>query len=245
MVDNNTTYNTTDLENDDVIEGVDGHPTGDAEKGATLGGIGGAVVGAMAGAMAGPIGAVAGAIIGGISGGVASGAAVGAIDRHDNDGNVVGVGNGVPGVQTGGHDVDGSPDTRGIWEKTADTVTGDRYDDKTGKPVASDTVRSDAYAVGNATTYGGSTVANDIRGDVNSVRSDVDNATYGTRAAANSGIGTGFSREGEVGEGMPSFKTGGVANDGTPDTRGVGEKLADGLTGDNVDDKTGRVVDHA
>ena len=44
-------------------------------------------------------------------------------------------GNTVPGIQTGGHDYDGTPDTRGISEKVADTVTGDRYDDKTGKPV--------------------------------------------------------------------------------------------------------------
>ena len=43
-------------------------------------------------------------------------------------------GNRVPGVQTGGRDADGSPDTRGITEKVADTVTGDRTDDKTGKP---------------------------------------------------------------------------------------------------------------
>jgi len=55
-------------------------------------------------------------------------------------------GNGVPGVQTGGHDIDGTPDTRGISEKVADTLTGDRIDDKTGKPVASDTVRSDVNA---------------------------------------------------------------------------------------------------
>ena len=45
-------------------------------------------------------------------------------------------GNGVPGVQTGGTAVDGTPDTRGIWEKAEDTVTGDKYDDKTGKRVA-------------------------------------------------------------------------------------------------------------
>jgi hypothetical protein len=31
--------------------------------------------------------------------------------------------------------VDGTPDTRGIAEKSADAVTGDRIDDKTGKPV--------------------------------------------------------------------------------------------------------------
>ena len=41
----------------------------------------------------------------------------------------------IPGIQTGGHAVDGTPDTRGILEKTSDFVTGDRIDDKTGKPV--------------------------------------------------------------------------------------------------------------
>lgn len=41
----------------------------------------------------------------------------------------------IPGIQTGGRTLDGSPDTRGITEKVADTVTGDRIDDKTGRPV--------------------------------------------------------------------------------------------------------------
>ncbi len=43
----------------------------------------------------------------------------------------------IPGVQTGGHAVDGSgaPDTRGIMEKAADTITGNHVDDKTGRPV--------------------------------------------------------------------------------------------------------------
>ena len=44
-------------------------------------------------------------------------------------------GNNMPGIQTGGRTVDGTPDTRGIFEKAEDTVTGDRYDDKTGKPI--------------------------------------------------------------------------------------------------------------
>lgn len=44
--------------------------------------------------------------------------------------------NHVPGIQTGGHAVDGTPDTRGVTEKVEDAVTGDRYDDKTGKRVA-------------------------------------------------------------------------------------------------------------
>lgn len=45
------------------------------------------------------------------------------------------IGNRTPGIQTGGRDIDGGPDTRGISEKVADTVTGDRIDDKTGQPV--------------------------------------------------------------------------------------------------------------
>ncbi len=43
--------------------------------------------------------------------------------------------NGVPGIQTGGTNADGSPDTRGITEKIADGLTGDKIDDKTGKRV--------------------------------------------------------------------------------------------------------------
>ena len=41
----------------------------------------------------------------------------------------------VPEIQTGGRALDGTPDTRGITEKIADAVTGDRIDDKTGKIV--------------------------------------------------------------------------------------------------------------
>jgi len=44
-------------------------------------------------------------------------------------------GNRVPGVQTGGYAKDGTPDSRGMMEKTADVLTGDRTDDKTGKRV--------------------------------------------------------------------------------------------------------------
>lgn len=45
------------------------------------------------------------------------------------------VGNGLPGIQTGGHAIDGTPDTRGLNEKAADAITGDPVDDKTGKVV--------------------------------------------------------------------------------------------------------------
>jgi hypothetical protein len=82
-------------------------------------------VGSMAGmGTAGTMGSGAGAVTGG---------------RMDTDvGTTAGgltPGNDIPGIQTGGRAVDGTPDTRGITEKAADAVTGDRYDDKTGKRV--------------------------------------------------------------------------------------------------------------
>jgi hypothetical protein len=137
---------------DNIQHGIDDDPNNDAKKGAALGGVGGAVTGAVAGSAVGPIGTVAGAVIGGVAGAVGSGAAVGAVDTVDNDNTISGigsgttrdvnksaddvtVGNGVPGVQTGGHAADGTPDTRGVTEKVADAVTGDDIDDKTGKRV--------------------------------------------------------------------------------------------------------------
>lgn len=69
---------------DEIIE-VEEKPTGDAEKGAVLGGVGGFVAGAIAGAAAGPAGAVIGAVVGGVVGAAASGAAVAAVDRIDDD----------------------------------------------------------------------------------------------------------------------------------------------------------------
>jgi hypothetical protein len=164
---------------DGIQHGIDDNPDNDAEKGATLGGIGGAAVGLAAGAAMGPVGAVAGAIIGGAAGALMSGAAVAAVDAVDNDNKVSGigrgvhidnnetpyansvdtnyvssdpvlrttpvygdrniVGNGVPGIQTGGRDLDGGPDTRGMLEKTEDFLTGDNVDDKRGEPVKADT----------------------------------------------------------------------------------------------------------
>lgn len=82
------------MADDNIQHGIDDNPTGDAEKGATLGGIGGAVTGAVAGSAAGPVGTVLGAVIGGVAGAGASGAAVAAVDRVDNDNTVSGVGHG-------------------------------------------------------------------------------------------------------------------------------------------------------
>ena len=128
----------TEDRNAPIQHGIDNNPNDDAKKGATLGGAGGAVTGAIAGSAVGPVGTVVGAVVGGIAGAAASGAAVGAVDQVDNDNTVSGLGSHTSrrdGVQTGGHDVDGTPDTRGVSEKVADAVTGDRIDDKTGKPV--------------------------------------------------------------------------------------------------------------
>ena len=145
----------------EVIQTQPGAANGrDEEIGKDLGGVGGAVTGAVAGAAAGPVGAVVGAVVGGVVGAVASKAAVHQVDKVDDDSTISGIGanthenvsnaaynaeaktentlgmNGIPGTQTGGHDIDGTPDTRGITEKISDAVTGDRIDDKTGKPVA-------------------------------------------------------------------------------------------------------------
>lgn len=70
-----------------------------------------------------------------------------------------------------------------------------------------------------------------------------------------SGIGPGVNREhisrNDViddidddlpGNRIPGIQTGGRAADGTPDTRGISEKVADAVTGDNIDDKTGKRV---
>ena len=122
--------------------------------GAGAGALSGAAVGTVAG---GPVGTVAGAVAGGMLG-AASGDATkhmgeNTINRESNASTPGAVaapvviettqpavtydasGNAIPGVQTGGHALDGTPDTRGISEKAADAVTGDHMDDKTGKIV--------------------------------------------------------------------------------------------------------------
>lgn len=95
MATETTSVPVTAVPEDEIQHGIDDNPVGDGEKGAKLGGIGGAVTGAVAGSMTGPVGAVVGAVVGGVAGAVGSGAAVAAVDRHDNDDKVSGVGEGV------------------------------------------------------------------------------------------------------------------------------------------------------
>ena len=127
----------------------------------------------------------------------------------------------LPGVQTGGVTTAGS-DTRGLTEKAADALTGDHMDDKTGGVVlnepttnAADAVRGAAHSTGNALRNAGSGVA----GAVHGVIGDVTHA----------------------GNDVPGIQSGGTTSVGA-DTRGITEKAADALTGDNRDDKTGGVV---
>jgi hypothetical protein len=209
--------NEKDLNDDGIQHGIDDDPNNDPEKARNIGAVGGAVTGLAAGSMAGPLGAVGGAIVGGVVGGLGSQAAVNAVDKHDNDDNMTGlgdkvqydndrdhtvvntnIGNGEPGIQTGGHANDGTRDTRGITEKLEDTVTGDNIDDKTGKRV--DGGRFDP--------------AGDRRGSYAYVEG-----------------------------GTPGIQTGGHDADGSPDTRGITEKIEDTVTGDKIDDKTGKRVD--
>ncbi|RYG23785.1 DUF1269 domain-containing protein, partial [bacterium] len=70
-----------------------------------------------------------------LSTGVGTAASSGRIRTYAYADTPTGVPNSTPGFQTGGHAVDGTPDTRGITEKAADTLTGDNIDDKTGKQV--------------------------------------------------------------------------------------------------------------
>ena len=156
--DNIVTHPVTTTTND-IVNDEHNATHRDAKVGGELGGLGGAVTGAIAGSAVGPLGTIGGAIIGGIAGALGSIAAVNAVDKVDDDTTVSGLGHHtahaidntayaagttvthpegyIPGIQTGGHAIDGSgaPDTRGITEKVADAVTGDRIDDKTGKPI--------------------------------------------------------------------------------------------------------------
>ncbi len=169
-----------DMNDDNVQHGIDDNPHDDGTKGLELGALGGGTVGAIAGMAAGPIGAIVGAIIGGTAGSLASGAAVDAVDSIDNDNTVTGIGggatrdventsgvtserlhtpdNGVPGVQTGGTTTAGA-DTRGIMEKTADSITGDRTDDKTGgKVFGENTLAGATGAIGDTVSEGAARV---------------------------------------------------------------------------------------
>ena len=144
-----------DAEKGAVLGGVGGAAVG-AAAGSMAGPIG-AVIGGVIGAAAGAAGSAAGvAAVDRVDNdntvtGLGDGATTDVEDQLDDDvddpayatrttayntasADVL-PGNNIPGVQTGGRAIDGTPDTRGVMEKTADAATGDRLDDKTGKVV--------------------------------------------------------------------------------------------------------------
>jgi hypothetical protein len=260
--------------NDGIQHGIDNNPNGDAEKGAALGGIGGAVTGLAAGAVAGPVGAILGAVIGGVAGAAASGAAVAAVDRVDNDNTISGLGNGVTSDLDEDDNSVYNTNYNGTAPSFFTDDNGAQYFvDSDGHRIYTDETNRYYYTdinSGNRTYVptptwgngvpgiqtGGYTAAGtpDSRGISEKVADAVTGDNYDDKQGvpvANSSTSYSSTDNGIhgvnrlPGEAAPSLKTGGYANDGTPDTRGAGEKFVDAVTGDVIDDKTGKVVDHS
>lgn len=206
---------------DHVQHGIDNDPNNDPQKGAAIGGIGGAVVGAAAGAATGPVGAVIGAVIGGVAGAAASGAAVAAVDNMDDDDTVTGIG---------------------------DHNTVDEYDDDTVTAYDNTTYETTTYRSGydpNAGAIGTATHASGIGYNPgNPVNEDLTTTAGTFQGTSNTGAFNETSMDPRTGirNNEPGIQTGGRAIDGTPDTRGITEKISDAVTGDHVDDKTGKIV---
>jgi hypothetical protein len=260
----------TNMADDQVQHGIDDDPNNDAEKGAALGGLGGAAVGAVAGAAAGPVGAIVGAVVGGLTGAGASGLAVGAVDRVDNDNTVSGVGGGatrdVNNSTLSGNDVVGLPaETRtdladsgqnAVFGTTGTTITHtpDVSDMNIDRGIADvPNVRSNPDVVTGAhsldagiQTGGYTTAGADTRGlsekAADAITGDrVDDKTGGVVGAGYNTNVIGTDPDLTPGNNVPGVQTGGYTTAGE-DTRGVTEKIADAVTGDRTDDKTGGVV---
>lgn len=220
---------------DNVQHGIDDNPSGDAEKGATLGGIGGAVVGGIAGSAAGPVGTIIGVIVGAAGGAVGSGLGVAAVDRIDNDNTVTGIGD--------------NPD----WERHDDNWREHYNSNYAATNTPYDSNYQHAYRYGHdvAThpSYEGRSwdeIQTNARQDWESrnpgtwdtYQEPIRYSYEGSRLQHSGGMGT--SRA--YADNAPGIQTGGQAMDGTPDTRGITEKVSDYVTGDRVDDKTGKSV---
>jgi hypothetical protein len=225
---------------DDVRYGIDNNPHGDAEKGATVGGIGGAVTGGVAGSAAGPVGTIIGAVVGGVVGAVASGAAVAAVDRVDDDTTVTGIGdnpnwdkhenewrthytsnyastntpydNNYQHAYRFGHDLGTHPDYQG---RSWDSVQTDAQRD---------------WERSNPGTW--STYQQPIQ-----YSWERSSTMVGTGGTGSTGMGgTAYA------DNPPGIQTGGLNDDGSRDTRGITEKVSDAVTGDRIDDKTGKPI---
>ncbi|RYG87938.1 hypothetical protein EON77_01395 [bacterium] len=167
-----------------------------------------------------------------------------AVDRVDNDNTVTGI----------GHDDDHYRSHHG----TTYGSTGKDYD--TYQPsyqYGNDLSRDTRYSTGDYSTHESS-----IREDFTTrnpgssyddhsqaIRTGYDRGRTATESGAALGGTTSEVKQGTAaetalgGNGVPGIQTGGTSYDGTtPDTRGVTEKIADKLTGDHTDDKTGKTV---
>ncbi len=179
MNDDNVQHGIDDNPHDDGKKGL--------ELGALGGGTVGAIAGMAAGPIGAIVGAIVGGTAGSLASGAAvdavdaidndntvTGIGIGSGATRDVE-NTSGVtseqlhthgsgvtserlhaGNDVPGVQTGGVTTAGA-DTRGIMEKTADAITGDRTDDKTGGQVLGDDTLSGTTGAMGATGIMGAT----------------------------------------------------------------------------------------
>jgi hypothetical protein len=150
--DDNIQHGIDDNPHNDATKGAVAGALGGAAVGAAAGGPVGAIVGAVAGGVASGAGVAAvdqvdnDNTVTGLGDGAtrdvedqaahaahsASHSVNNAADTTANRiDNLDAPGNGIPGIQTGGQTTAGT-DTRGITEKAADVLTGDRTDDKTG-----------------------------------------------------------------------------------------------------------------
>ncbi len=264
--------------NDNTQHGIDNNTSGDAEKGAALGGLGGAAVGAVAGSLAGPLGTVIGAVAGGLMGAGASGAAVAAVDAVDNDNTVSGIGSdtgnirssndgSVIGTDVGGHNVvtgANATSEAGNTGLATGAIVGGVLGAAVGGPlgaVVGGTLGSlTGGAAGDAAEAADDTAAdNNYAGDAfrAGAAPDVNPVLSNTPMTDYRGVDTGLTSVGatdtnadqatigalgtpgvRLGNDVPGVQTGGVTTQGE-DTRGISEKAADVLTGDDRDDKTG------
>lgn len=239
---------------DSVQHGIDGNDGDDGKTALGLGAVGGGTVGAIAGSVLGPLGTLVGAAIGGTIGSLASGAAVDAVDAVDNDDTVSGVGSGVhhkgeltrdsndlstdySTVGTGGTSYASGT---GVGAGGHNVVTGDEAHTDAGKGgLATGAVVGGLIGTAVAGPVGAvvggtlGSLAGGVAGDASEVADDTS-----TRGTSTTGYGTSMNTPGNN---TPGVQTGGTTTAGA-DTRGITEKIADTVTGNPVDDKTGGVA---
>ena len=248
------------LRNDDSVQhGIDDDAHDDGKKALGLGAVGGGTVGAIAGSALGPLGTLVGAAIGGTIGSLASGAAVDAVDAVDNDNTVSGVGSGVHDkgdltrdsndlstdystVGTGSSSYGSGMGTSGMGTGTDahghNVVTGDEAETDAGKGG----LATGALVGGLIGTAVGGPVGAVVGGTLGSlaggVAGDASEVADDTSTRTSTGYGTTMNTPGNN---TPGVQTGGMTTAGA-DTRGITEKIADTVTGNPVDDKTGGVA---